>query len=108
MKRVTLNLIAFACTIAAPQIARPSQHASLVPDNEKTTGDAIIQTWRLAKSDRGTGCNASMRIRRRRFTADCRRMSRDATSLTSATFASAASAVAWSRRLTANSQSPID
>ncbi|MGA9723524.1 MAG: STY0301 family protein [Candidatus Binatus sp.] len=95
MKRVTLNLIAFACTIVAPQIARaqatcpatisveqkasapaadwtitysgfqtavagvtifdgpPSQQASLVPDNEKTIGDAVTQTWRLVKSDRG-------------------------------------------------------
>ncbi len=95
MKRVTLSLIAFACTIAAPQIVcaqatcppaisveqkasapaadwtvaysgfqtavagvtifdgPPSQQASLVPDNEKTTKGAVIQTWRLAKSDRG-------------------------------------------------------
>jgi hypothetical protein len=95
MKRITLSLIAFVCTIAAPQIARaqaacpatisveqkasapaadwtvaysgyqtavagvtifdgpPAQQASLVPDNEKTTKDAVIQTWRLAKSDRG-------------------------------------------------------
>jgi hypothetical protein len=31
----------------------PSEQASLVPDNEKTVGDNIIQIWRLAKSDRG-------------------------------------------------------
>jgi hypothetical protein len=31
----------------------PAQQASLVPDNEKTSGDNIIQTWQLAKSDRG-------------------------------------------------------
>ncbi len=95
MKPITLSLIAFACTIAAPQIVcaqvtcpatiaveqkvsapdadwtvaysgyqtavagvtifdgPPSQQASLVPDNEKTTKEAVIQTWRLAKSDRG-------------------------------------------------------
>ncbi|MGA7872632.1 MAG: STY0301 family protein [Candidatus Binatus sp.] len=95
MKRITLGLIAFACAIAAPQLARaesacppeltveqkaaapasdwavtysgyqtavagvtifdgpPSAQASLVPDDEKTIGDNIIQTWQLAKSDRG-------------------------------------------------------
>ncbi len=95
MKRAILSLIAFACTIAAPQIAcaqatcpatisveqkasapaadwtvaysgyqtaaagvtifdgPPSQQASLVPDNEKTNEDAVVQTWRLARSDRG-------------------------------------------------------
>lgn len=31
----------------------PAQQASLVPDNEKTVGDDVIQTWQLAKSDRG-------------------------------------------------------
>jgi hypothetical protein len=31
----------------------PSQQASLVPDNEKTSDDKEIQTWQLAKSDRG-------------------------------------------------------
>jgi hypothetical protein len=31
----------------------PAQQASLVPDNEKTSGDDITQTWQLAKSDRG-------------------------------------------------------
>jgi hypothetical protein len=31
----------------------PAQQASLVPDNEKTSGDNLIQTWQLAKSDRG-------------------------------------------------------
>jgi hypothetical protein len=31
----------------------PAQQASLVPDNEKTSGDDVIQTWQLAKSDRG-------------------------------------------------------
>jgi hypothetical protein len=95
MKRMTLHLIALACAIAAPQIARaesscppeitvdqrasapgadwvisysgyqtavagvtifdgpPSAQASLVPDNEKTSGDNTIQIWQLAKSDRG-------------------------------------------------------
>ena len=31
----------------------PAEQASLVPDNEKTAGDNVIQTWRLPKSDRG-------------------------------------------------------
>ena len=31
----------------------PAEQASLVPDNEKTSGDNIIQTWQLAKSARG-------------------------------------------------------
>jgi len=31
----------------------PSEQASLVPDDEKTAGDNLIQTWQLAKSDRG-------------------------------------------------------
>jgi len=31
----------------------PAQQASLVPDNEKTVGDSIIQVWQLPKSDRG-------------------------------------------------------
>lgn len=31
----------------------PAEQASLVPDNEKTSGENVIQTWRLAKSDRG-------------------------------------------------------
>jgi hypothetical protein len=31
----------------------PSEQASLVPDNQKTVGDNIIQIWQLAKSDRG-------------------------------------------------------
>jgi hypothetical protein len=31
----------------------PAQQASLVPDNEKTAGDNVIQTWRLTKNDRG-------------------------------------------------------
>ena len=31
----------------------PAEQASLVPDNEKTVGDNVIQTWRLTKSDRG-------------------------------------------------------
>jgi hypothetical protein len=31
----------------------PAQQASLVPDNEKDSGDNMIQTWRLPKSDRG-------------------------------------------------------
>ena len=31
----------------------PSAQASLVPDNEKTSGDNLIQIWQLAKSDRG-------------------------------------------------------
>lgn len=31
----------------------PAEQASLVPDDEKTLGDAIRQTWQLAKSDRG-------------------------------------------------------
>jgi hypothetical protein len=31
----------------------PAEQASLVPDNEKTSGDNVIQTWRLTKSDRG-------------------------------------------------------
>src|SRR5271170_367594 len=31
----------------------PAQQASLVPDNEKTVGDNIIQVWQLPKSDRG-------------------------------------------------------
>jgi hypothetical protein len=93
--RITPILIACACAIAAPQLARaqsacpltvaveqkasaptpdwtvtysgyetaiagvtifdgpPAEQASLVPDNEKTVGDSIIQTWNLAKSDRG-------------------------------------------------------
>jgi hypothetical protein len=95
MKRIMLNLIAFACAIAAPHLAfaeatcprtlaveqktsapapewtvtysgystaiagvtifegPPAEQASLVPDREKTTGDTVIQTWKLAKSDRG-------------------------------------------------------
>ena len=96
MKRITLNLFAIVCaiaafnnvqaaesscprTIAVAQSASapapdwtvtysgyetavagvtifdgpPAQPASLVPDNEKTSGDDIIQTWQLAKSDRG-------------------------------------------------------
>jgi hypothetical protein len=31
----------------------PAEQASLVPDNEKTVGDDVIQTWQLTKSDRG-------------------------------------------------------
>jgi hypothetical protein len=31
----------------------PAGQASLVPDNEKTAGDDVIQTWQLTKSDRG-------------------------------------------------------
>lgn len=31
----------------------PAEQASLVPDNQKTAGDKVIQTWRLPKSDRG-------------------------------------------------------
>jgi hypothetical protein len=31
----------------------PAEQASLVPDNEKTVGDNVIQTWRLTRSDRG-------------------------------------------------------
>ena len=31
----------------------PSEQASLVPDNEKTSDDKVIQTWQLMKSDRG-------------------------------------------------------
>ena len=31
----------------------PAQQASLVPDNEKTVGDSIIQVWQLPKSNRG-------------------------------------------------------
>jgi hypothetical protein len=31
----------------------PSEQASLVPDNEKTTEDTVIQTWKLATSARG-------------------------------------------------------
>ena len=95
MKRLRLGLIALACLIAAPHLARaqatcppalaveqkasapapdwtvsysgyptavagvtifdgpPSEQASLVPDNEKTTEDTVIQTWRLAASARG-------------------------------------------------------
>src|ERR1700735_4620387 len=95
MKRLRLGLIALACVIAAPHLARaqatcppalaveqkastpapdwtvsysgyptavagvtifdgpPSEQASLVPDNEKTTEDTVIQTWRLAASARG-------------------------------------------------------
>ncbi len=95
MKRLALNLIAFACAIAAPHLARaqatcpptlaveqktsapapagtgtysgydtaiagvtifegpPAEQASLVPDREQTTSDTVIQTWKLAKSDRG-------------------------------------------------------
>jgi len=95
MKRITLNLIAFACAIAAPHLAcaqatcpptlaveqkapapapgwtvtysgyntaiagvtifdgPPADQASLVPDREQTTTDTVIQTWELAKNDRG-------------------------------------------------------
>ena len=31
----------------------PSEQASLVPDNQKTSDDKVIQTWQLIKSDRG-------------------------------------------------------
>ena len=31
----------------------PAQLASLVPDDEKTVGDNIIQVWQLPKSERG-------------------------------------------------------
>jgi hypothetical protein len=31
----------------------PSGQASLVPDNEKPSGDNLIQIWQLPKSDRG-------------------------------------------------------
>ena len=31
----------------------PAEQASLVPDGEKTRGDDVIQTWQLAKNDRG-------------------------------------------------------
>jgi len=31
----------------------PSEQASLVPDNQKTTADTVIQTWQLAGSGRG-------------------------------------------------------
>ena len=31
----------------------PAEQASLVPDSEKTSGDNLIQVWRLSKSDRG-------------------------------------------------------
>ncbi len=31
----------------------PAEQASLVPDNQKTTHDTMIQTWKLPKSDRG-------------------------------------------------------
>jgi hypothetical protein len=31
----------------------PSEQASLVPDNDKTSGDDLVQTWQLTKSDRG-------------------------------------------------------
>jgi hypothetical protein len=31
----------------------PAEQASLVPDNEKTVGDNIIQGWQLPKSERG-------------------------------------------------------
>ena len=95
MRRITLNLIAFAWAIATPHLAcaqatcppslaveqkasapasdwtvtysgyptalagvtifdgPPSEQASLVPDREQTTADSVIQTWKLAKSDRG-------------------------------------------------------
>ena len=95
MKRMTINLIAAAFTIAAPHLARaesacpaeiaveqkatapapqwavsysgyqtavegvtifegpPSEQASLVPDNQKTSDDKVIQSWQLIKSDRG-------------------------------------------------------
>ena len=95
MKRLPLNLIAFACAIAAPHFARaesscppeiaveqkgsapgvdwtvtysgyqtavagvtifdgpPAEQASLVPNNEKTIGDNVIQIWQLSKNDRG-------------------------------------------------------
>lgn len=95
MKRITLNLIAFACAIAAPHLAcaeetcpptltveqkasapgadwtvsysgyntaiagvtifegPPASQASLLPDNEQTTSDAVFQTWKLAKSGSG-------------------------------------------------------
>jgi hypothetical protein len=31
----------------------PSEQASLVPDNEKTMEDTVVQTWKLAASARG-------------------------------------------------------
>ena len=31
----------------------PAEQASLVPDDQKTVGDNVVQTWRLPKSDRG-------------------------------------------------------
>jgi hypothetical protein len=31
----------------------PAQQASLVPDSEKSSGDNVIQIWRLTKNDRG-------------------------------------------------------
>ncbi len=31
----------------------PAEQASLVPDNERTIQDTVIQTWKLIKSDRG-------------------------------------------------------
>jgi hypothetical protein len=95
MKLLTLNLIAFMWTIAAPHLAwaeetcppmlaveqrasapssewtvsysgyqtaiagvtvfdgPPAQQASLVPDNDKTYEQIVVQTWQLPKSDRG-------------------------------------------------------
>jgi len=95
MKRLILTVIALACAIAAPRLARaesycpaevvvaqradapgpdwtvsysgyetavagvtifdgpPAEQASLVPDNQKTAGDNIIQTWQLPNSSRG-------------------------------------------------------
>jgi hypothetical protein len=31
----------------------PAEQASLVPDREQTTSEIVVQTWSLAKSDRG-------------------------------------------------------
>ncbi len=31
----------------------PGEQASLVPDREQTTSEIVVQTWSLAKSDRG-------------------------------------------------------
>jgi hypothetical protein len=31
----------------------PAEQASLAPDDEKKTKDALVQTWKLPKSDRG-------------------------------------------------------
>jgi hypothetical protein len=51
----TVTYSGYQTTVAGVTIfdGAPAEQASLVPDNQKTVGDKIIQVWQLPKSNRG-------------------------------------------------------